>query len=383
LFRAFFCLAVAALLAAPKEVRAAHTYDTKAGTPTYLASDPKQLAFTCATGTTLLVVMVYHNHTSRTGGAPTFHGVTMTQVGTEVLNAQEVGVEMWYLVDPDAGAEYIINVENDSSISLRIVAASFAAQSGYTSELDQNTSTNVDAQSPSLSRTTTVDGDVCLDVLGHGQSDPPSAHSNSTLYVTDEGFLTFSTQYALQANYGAITMSHTTANSDDVAMIMACFKEVVASSDSTATLSQVSATATIQGFNEVRGAAAPALTQASATATAGELHAMAPGGGDEMVMLEGSTATATAGTLGISSTGVPAFSQVSATGTQGILAITSSGAPSLSGNIATALPGDMAVSGSVVAGLSGAIAVASAGTLEATSAGTFNPWWIPPEGVIW
>jgi len=214
------------LLAVVPHVFAAHTYDTKAQTTMFTSPNPRILSYTCGSGTTLLVVMIQHLQTSRTGGAPTYNSVAMTQVGAEVLNAQEVGVEMWYMIDPPTGAAHDISVPNTGSQNIQVNAASFKAQAGATSALDQNTSTNVDGANPSLNRTTTVDGDVCIDVLGDGYTSPPSARTHTLLYTDDPGAFSYETQYALQGSYGLITMSHTVA-SDDVAMIMACFKEVL------------------------------------------------------------------------------------------------------------------------------------------------------------
>jgi hypothetical protein len=134
------CLA----LALPGAAVAAHTYDTQGTSASYGTADPHTISYTCGAGTTLLVLMVEHNAQSRTGGTPTYNGVNMTQVGTEIRNAQEVGVEMWYMLNPPTGSAYDIVVQNDLPIDMRITAASFKAGSGYASALFDYATDNVD-----------------------------------------------------------------------------------------------------------------------------------------------------------------------------------------------------------------------------------------------
>jgi hypothetical protein len=71
---------------------------------------------------------------------------------------------------------------------------------------------------------TNVDGDVVVDVLGHGYHKVPTANSHTLLYSTDDGAYTDNAQYALQVTAGSITLSWT-ANADDWAMIVGAFKE--------------------------------------------------------------------------------------------------------------------------------------------------------------
>lgn len=217
-------LLAVSLSVSPLSVFAAYTFDTSAQSARQ-TSNPATLSYTAGTGTTVLVVMLAHTQASRTGGAPTYNGVAMSQVGGEVLNAQEVGAEMWYLIDPPTGAAYTISVPNTGSGSIRIYAASFKAQSGYTSTLDVSTTGNTDGSNPSLTLTTTTDGDAVVDILSDGNTSVPTARSHTLINNADEGAWVNEAQYALQSTAGNITLSHTIAN-DDVAMIAAAFKEV-------------------------------------------------------------------------------------------------------------------------------------------------------------
>ena len=117
------------------EAHAAHTFDTTnffEGT-----ASPLEASYTCGSGATLLVVgIVAHGATARTGGAPTYNSVAMTQVGETRSSGQEAVVEMWYLPSPPTGSAYTISVPNSGSLTLHVIASSYKAQSGYTSTLD-------------------------------------------------------------------------------------------------------------------------------------------------------------------------------------------------------------------------------------------------------
>jgi hypothetical protein len=202
--------------------QAAHTYDTKLrGTG---SANPQTLSYTCGSGATLLVLgIVAEGATSRTGGAPTFDGVAMTQVDS-TQTATETNVEMWYLVNPSTGSAYDISVPNSNTLTLYLIASSYKAASGYTSALDVSNGTTGSTANPSLLVDTNVDGDVVVDVLGHGYHKVPTANSHTLLYSTDDGAYTDNAQYALQVTAGSITLSWT-ANADDWAMIVGAFKE--------------------------------------------------------------------------------------------------------------------------------------------------------------
>lgn len=221
-FAIFFVMAV--FLFSQNEVLAAHTFDTSARS-SLQTTNPATLSYTAGSGTTVLVVMLAHTQASRTGGAPTYNGITMTQVDGEVLNQQEVGAEMWYLIDPPTGSAYTISVPNTGAGSIRIYGASFKAQSGYTSALDVSNTTNTDTANPSLTLTTTVNGAAVIDILADGDPDVPTGRSHTLIGSADENQRTNEAQYALQATAGLITLSHTIP-SDDVAMIAVAFKEV-------------------------------------------------------------------------------------------------------------------------------------------------------------
>lgn len=58
----------------------AHTFDTKANLARGRSSSGRDMNYTCGAGTTLLTLAIcVGGLTARTGGAPTFNGVAMTQ----------------------------------------------------------------------------------------------------------------------------------------------------------------------------------------------------------------------------------------------------------------------------------------------------------------
>ena len=200
----------------------AHTYDTK--NRVFSSANPATVEVTPTSGATLLVVgIVTYLNITRTGGAPTFNGDTLTQVGS-VETASESNVEMWYLADPSIGT-FDVSIPNTNGKSMFIVASVYKAQAGHTSTLDVTNQNNAVSANPSVAVTTTEDGDVLVDVMGDGNTNNPSANSDILLYSTDNGGMSDNHQYALQANAGAKTMSWTVA-SDDWAMIVGAFKEV-------------------------------------------------------------------------------------------------------------------------------------------------------------
>ncbi len=255
-----------------KQAQAAHTLDTSAKAATLQTTNPATLSYTAGAGTTVLVVMLAHTQTSRTGGVPTYNGVAMTQVGSEVLNAQEVGAEMWYLINPPTGAAYTISVPNGGGIGIRIYAATFKAGAGNTSALDVSNSTNVDAANPSLTLTTTVNGAAVVGILADGLSTVPTARSHTLISNADEGQWVNEAQYALQANLGLITLSHTIAV-DDVAMIVAAFKPVSlvttlgngASEPSSVTIAPGAGATDLDNFTLVTNSGTDTVTAATVT----------------------------------------------------------------------------------------------------------------------
>ena len=212
-----------------KEVQANHTYDTKARFTG--SSNPLTQSYTCGSGATLLVLgIVTAGNTARTGGAPTYNGVAMTQVDSTRI-ATEVNVEMWYLADPSTGSAYTISVPNSNTRTLYVTASSYKAASGKTSILDVSNGgqDTTGSANPYVCVTTTADGDAIVDILGDGLDTAPTANDGAytLLYSTDDGAYSDNAQYRLQPAAGMDCPDWTVA-SDDWAMVVGAFKEVTA-----------------------------------------------------------------------------------------------------------------------------------------------------------
>ena len=206
---------------------AAFTLDTSAESSNSSA-DPITLSLTCGANSKLLVLAIGSGTvTSRTGGSPTYNGVTMIRVGNEVIagSGVEVTSELWYLSNPTTGSAVNISVPNSGSKNIKLSASSFNSTVAIGAGLESFTSTNVTAANPSLTITPATDGTVIVDSFADGNSGAPS-NSQTLLFSNGNGGWDNGSQYALQATKAAITFSWTIA-SDDVAFIVAVFKEAV------------------------------------------------------------------------------------------------------------------------------------------------------------
>jgi len=197
--------------------------DTKAQT-SLGASNPITLAYTCgATAKLLIVSIITKTTTARTGDDPTYNGDYMTQVGTTQAGSGECTSELWYLITPDTGSEYIINVPNTGTTDLRVMASSFICP--YTVEFFGDIQTGTSSAAPPLTINTVPPNSLCVSVLGHGYRDAPIGRSHTTVYENDEGAWSSNTQYYLTTEEENVTMSWALGSSDDVAMIMVAFKD--------------------------------------------------------------------------------------------------------------------------------------------------------------
>ena len=204
-----------------------HTFDTKnrvTGT-----SNPLVVPITPTTGATVLVLgIVCDGAISRIGGTPTYNGDDMTYITG--ANAIETNVEMWYILNPDIGT-YNVSIPNTQPEDLWAVVSVFKASSGYTSELDVSNSDDAVGANPSVTVTTTEDGDVIVDVMGSGHYEIPTDNSDILLYSAAVASHCDNHQYALDETAGERTLSWTQTG-DDWCMAVAAFKLVSTSETS-------------------------------------------------------------------------------------------------------------------------------------------------------
>ena len=204
----------------------AHSFDT---TTRFTGSgSPVTQAYTCGSGTTVLcVTIVTEGGTDRTGGAPTYNGVALTQADSTRKHsaAPEQSAELWYLLAPATGSSLTISVPNTGSFNLFCQASSYKAGAGKTSALDTSNGGSGASSNPSVSVTTTLGGAVIVAVLGDGAASNPSAQTGTLLSSTDNGAFSDSHQYTLQTFAGAVA-SGWTVSTDDWGCCVAAFKEV-------------------------------------------------------------------------------------------------------------------------------------------------------------
>lgn len=205
----------------------AHTYDTGV-TSAKSNGDPKTFNHTCGAGATVLTLMlVIGGGTARTGGAPTYNSVAMTQADAarQAASSPETTVEMWYLLDPPTGSAYAISIPNTGAVYITARTASFKAAAGSKTRLlsaDYATGTSTNPTGPT--HTGLRFGDVQVAVLGYGDDSASATSSGTSLYRTDEGTYVSASQYSIFATGNAFLM-WTDATSEDWAIVSAVFTE--------------------------------------------------------------------------------------------------------------------------------------------------------------
>ena len=177
----------------------------------------------------LVLSIVVDGLTARTGGAPTYNGVALTQAGA---NAQAVSgettVELWYLLNPPTGSSLTIHIPDDNNVYFTAEASSYKAQPGYTSALctaDQGTGTGTNPTGPT--HTGLAAGDVIVAAIGSGANTwNPSGRTGTQLYDVDDGSYGDGGQYLIKTDAIDTHMDWTFSTSDDWAIFSAVFKEV-------------------------------------------------------------------------------------------------------------------------------------------------------------
>lgn len=200
----------------------AHSYGTKARLPataTTTTANPATFTINCPAGTTVLWLgIIVSGTTARSGGNPTYNGVSMV-AGNAKANAggtAEENSETWYLLDPPTGSAYTISVPNAGSLAMTLIAASASAASGYKSYRGTGVSTPGNSTNPSTSVTTTKNGAAIFAVIGNGATTwSPTGRSGTQLYDWDAGSRGMGAQYFMQASAGSQTISWTFGTSED------------------------------------------------------------------------------------------------------------------------------------------------------------------------
>lgn len=206
-----------------------HTFDTKLKIPanadTTTNANPATGTFACGANATLLTLgMIYGGNSARTGGRPTYGGVSGTQADA-TRGVTECLAELWYWISPTVGQTKLISVPNAGGLNLDIFVSSYNAQNGYISALDIAGGTGTTAANPFWRFTTTVDGDAIIGVVANGVNAwSPSSQSGTVIYNEDPSTWGGGAQYILQPTAGTVTVEWQ-SNSDDYGIVAAAFKE--------------------------------------------------------------------------------------------------------------------------------------------------------------
>lgn len=205
----------------------AHTFDTSAQLVASTATSAT-LSYTPGAGSTVLVLgIALVNTTARTGGAPTFAGLTMTQAGTtQITGGAIASTELWYLIDPPSGVAANIVVPNTGALNITLVASTYKAAPGLTSILDvsaQAVNAGNGSTNPTVNITTTVGGCAIASIVMDGGGTLTAGRT--LLFTGNAGTDRYGGQYTLQATAGAIAMNWTNATSARWATNAAAFRE--------------------------------------------------------------------------------------------------------------------------------------------------------------
>ncbi len=189
------------------------------------ATNPLTLSYTVGVAGKLLVVgLGIGSTTARAGGAVTFNAVAMTQAGSTLIAAAEVGCELWYMLNPPTGAAYNISVPNTGLLNIRLMASSYVAgASGFA--LDVINGQTGTTANPSTSVTTLGNNDIVADIMASSNNNAETGRNQTLLYSNDEGLWNDSGQYAINITPQTIAFTHTIAASN-WAQQVASFKDL-------------------------------------------------------------------------------------------------------------------------------------------------------------
>lgn len=168
------------------------------------------------TGCTLLCLgIVVRTNVQRTGGSPTFGGVTMTKADiTRVAN--ETNSELWYLIDPPSGTTQNLSIPNTNVRTLYVTLASYCVNDPprYKTVFDTATGQTTTTAGSYVRITTNYYGSVLFQIQGCGNNNPPTAQNQTLLYKVDRGNYSDDSQYALQTDPATTTFTWTFGSDD-------------------------------------------------------------------------------------------------------------------------------------------------------------------------
>lgn len=204
----------------------AHTFGTSSGQSTG-TTNPIVISFTTSPGDTVLVVMLASAGTTsaRTGGAPTYNSLTMTQAGSNQGDPAGEGVaELWYLLDPPIGT-YDVSIPNAGSLTIRRLICTGRSTLGK-SYFDAAGGSNGTTTNPTANVTTTGYGDIIFSVTFTGATTwAPSGRDGTQIQDIDNGANGMGYQYLLKPEPGTYPAGWTFGTIDDWGLCIGAFKD--------------------------------------------------------------------------------------------------------------------------------------------------------------
>lgn len=270
---------------------ASNSYGTSARLPataTTTAANPATFSINCPNGTTVLWLgIVVAGTTARSGGAPTYNGITMS-AGSPKTNAggtPEENAETWYLINPPTGSSFTISVPNSGTLAMTMIAATAAATSGFsTVPAGSSVQTQGNSTNPSTTGPTGVSGDITFAIVGNGATTwNPSARSGTQIYDWDAGTWGLGAQYFNETSTSGSTVSWTFGTSEDWIIEANRFTTIVANPNISVGVGELTVTGfaptvtALSGTNVAPGAGT--LTLSGFSPTANVKYSASPGVG--------------------------------------------------------------------------------------------------------
>jgi hypothetical protein len=254
------------------------TYDTKLRIPATALTTTTSAAsasYTCgATAGVLVVMVMYAGVTQRTGGAPTYNSVALTQAES-LAGVTEAACELWYMLSPPKSQSLTVNVPNGNGVTMWVYVASATTAAGYTCALDNTGINETTAASPSVTVTNVATPTIIFAVVATGDNTfAPTARTGNSLYEEDIAAYGSAAQYYNRTGTGNQTLSWTDTTSDDYGAIGVAFNEVTGS----VMVSLLSAAETITGQTiTITPGAVSVAENAAAISLAGQTLTVTPG----------------------------------------------------------------------------------------------------------
>lgn len=198
-------------------------------------TNPVTGTYNCGSAVRMLIVnIIVDGATLRTGGDPTYNGVTMILAGSaQYGTSPETSVEMWYLRDPPTGATYTISVPNDGGLGISLVNTSWsiAGDTGSSIEVVE-TLTRTGAAAPSgPTHAERVYPDQLTGVMGSGSDSGVYTENGTNIVRMDAGTYSYGVQrkqWAIVIYEALPTLTWNVYSTiEDFAIVSALLREVI------------------------------------------------------------------------------------------------------------------------------------------------------------